>query len=94
MDPLRDAAQAKAQSTGWNGVFTDFKAHSYKTQVFRTPFVSILLTYFLFCPFIPSLFVYKVVAGTNYFVKVQYAEGKFAHLRIYEVRTTSRVGFF
>merc|ERR1712159_626103 len=57
VEGCKDEALEKAQGSGWNGLFTMFTAHSYKTQV---------------------------VAGTNYFVKVQYAEGKFAHVRIFE----------
>ena len=32
-DQVKDAAQAKAQASGWNGMFTEFKAIEFTTQV-------------------------------------------------------------
>lgn len=55
---LRDEAQQRAQSGGWNGVFTKFEAVKMLTQV---------------------------VAGTNYFIKVQTDDaGGCAHLRVFQ----------
>merc|ERR1719215_1512606 len=54
---LKDAALEKAQASGWNGLFTEFTAKTYKTQV---------------------------VAGTNYFVKVNTGGDKHVHVRIFK----------
>jgi cystatin-A/B len=55
---LRDEAQRRAQSDGWNGIFTKFEAVKMLTQV---------------------------VAGTNYFIKVQTDDaGGCAHLRVFQ----------
>ncbi|CAL1170213.1 unnamed protein product [Cladocopium goreaui] len=54
---LKDQALEKAQASGWNGLFSEFTAVSFTSQV---------------------------VAGTNYFVKVKVADGKYCHLRVHQ----------